>query len=110
MATGAQNFKSTSRYFGLDLRTWTSPTGRSIAYVSRRFIPQADQSTPIYQHSLSQGERLDQIAQTYFSDPEQFWRICDANSVMDPGELVATPGRQIVIAFATGAPRIRLDQ
>ena len=30
-------------------------------------------------------DRLDLVAYRYFGDPEQFWRICDANSDAAPG-------------------------
>jgi hypothetical protein len=28
-------------------------------------------------------------------DPEQFWRICDANNAMYPPDLVAEPGQRL---------------
>ena len=37
--------------------------------------------------SSPQGDRLDNIAARYLGDPEQFWRICDANGAMRPDEL-----------------------
>jgi hypothetical protein len=46
---------------------------------------------------VSQGERLDHIAFRYLADPEQFWRIADANTEMNAETLTASPGRQLVI-------------
>jgi hypothetical protein len=51
---------------------------------------------------VTQGERLDIIAATYLGDPEQFWRICDANNAMRPDELTETPGRQLRITLPEG--------
>jgi hypothetical protein len=48
-------------------------------------------------HQVQQGDRLDVLAYAYFGDPAQSWRICDANRAFDPDELVADPGRRLVI-------------
>jgi len=53
-------------------------------------------------HIVSQGERLDYIAHRFYRDPERFWRICDANRVMWPDDLVAEPGRTILIPLSEG--------
>ena len=33
------------------------------------------------------GDRLDNVSAQYLGDPEQFWRLCDANNAMEPEEL-----------------------
>jgi hypothetical protein len=38
----------------------------------------------------------------YLGDPEQFWRICDANDVLRPAELTDTPGVSVRIALPHG--------
>jgi hypothetical protein len=70
--------------------------------VRRRFIPAAEQLTVLQEHTLVQGERLDQLAARYFGDPELFWRLCDANGVMRPGELTEEVGRRIRITLPEG--------
>ncbi len=75
-------------------------TYREIKYVLRRFIPDPEAMTVIVEHSFNQGERLDNIAAQYLGDPTQFWRICDANGVMNPEELEEI-GRSIKIAITT---------
>ena len=40
------------------------------------------------------GDRLDLITARTLGDPEQFWRICDANDALDPDDL-AEPGRRL---------------
>jgi hypothetical protein len=68
--------------------------GRVIRYKRIRFIPQ---TRALGGHLVGAGERLDHIAYRYFRDPERFWRICDANHVLWPDDLIAQPGRTILI-------------
>jgi nucleoid-associated protein YgaU len=46
-----------------------------------------------------QGDRLDNLAARYLGDPEQFWKICDANNVLRPDELTEEIGRVVRIAL-----------
>jgi hypothetical protein len=55
--------------------------------VRRRIIPAASEHIALAQHTVQAGERLDLIASRYLGDSTQFWRICDANDVVRPGEL-----------------------
>ena len=50
---------------------------------------------------LHQGDRLDLISYRIYKDPEQFWRICDANLALLPEELTAEPGRRLLIPVPT---------
>ena len=45
--------------------------------------------------AVGQGDRLDLITARTLGDPEQFWRVCDANDAMDPRELTAETGRAL---------------
>jgi hypothetical protein len=95
-------FDPTSRYYGIETArlTVTDEDGQSrlIAYKRRRFIPPADGQTTLLEHTVSQGERLDQLTARYLGDPTQFWRVCDANNVLQPIELEAS-GRVVKIAL-----------
>jgi len=42
--------------------------------------------------TVSQGDRLDLITARTLGDPEQYWRICDANEAMNPPDLTDEPG------------------
>src|SRR5437016_9974200 len=96
-------FDPTSRYYNLEKVTLivTDSDGlpREIRYVKRRFIPSANGSTTLVEHTVTQGERLDNITARYLGDPTQFWRVCDANNVMEPNELTDTTGTRIKIAL-----------
>jgi hypothetical protein len=97
-------FPITSRYYNIALRKYEAPDGRSVAYVARRFVPPPERFTTIVEHVVSSGERLDQIAAQYIGDPEQFWRIADANNVIAPDDLTQPPGRRIRITLPEGIP------
>jgi len=53
--------------------------------------------TTLAEHAVTQAERLDNITARYLDDPEQFWRLCDANGAMHPDELTAEIGRRLRI-------------
>jgi hypothetical protein len=95
-------FPPTSRYAGVEIATLETPDGRTISHLRRRFLPPGDAFTLLQEHAVKEGERLDQISTTYLGDPEQFWRICDANEAMEPNELVSTPGNIIRITLPQG--------
>ncbi len=97
-------FAANSRYQGIETATLTTPDGRTIAYVRRRFIPQPGDLAQVQTHTVAQNDRLDVIAARYLADPELFWRICDANAAMRPEELVAAVGRVLRICLAAGIP------
>jgi hypothetical protein len=94
-------FAPSSRYAGIELAR-IEVAGRTIVYVRRRFAPQPEVFSPIGEHTVVGGERLDNIAALYFGDPELFWRICDANRAMRPKELTETPGRRLLITLPEG--------
>jgi hypothetical protein len=95
-------FEPTSRYYSIPTSTLTVTDSRDrpreIRYLWRRFIPSAESMTTLVEHTVTQGERLDNITARYLGDPTQFWRVCDANTVMRPEELEDI-GRVIKIAL-----------
>ncbi len=80
-------FLATSRYTNIATSTFTLPDGRIISYVQRRFLPDSETLTTLTEYQVTQGDRLDNITARYLGDPEQFWRICDANAIMQPTSL-----------------------
>jgi hypothetical protein len=97
-------FPPNSRYQGITTATLTRPDGRIVAYVRRRFVPPPEQFALLQEHTVVQGDRLDNITAKYLGDPEQFWRVCDANGVMRPEELTEFPGTRIRITLPQGIP------
>ncbi len=89
-------FSRTSRYRDVPDGICTDRTGRQIAYKRLRLIPSLQAQLT---HTVRDGERLDLLGLQYYNDPEQFWRICDANLALQPDDLVAVPGRRLLIAL-----------
>jgi hypothetical protein len=76
------------------------PTSRynevEIVKLSLRFLPDAAASIILAEHSVTEGDRLDNVTALYLGDPEQFWRVCDANNAMRPDDLMEI-GRRLLI-------------
>jgi len=99
-------FPPTSRYHGIDTTTMETVEAKTIVYLRRRFIPPPERFALLQEHTVTQGERLDNIAAQYLGDPEQFWRICDANAAMRPDELTETIGGRLRITLPEGIPGV----
>jgi hypothetical protein len=97
-------FPPTSRYYGIETVTMQAVDGRTVIYMRRRFVPSPDNFALLQYHTVTQGERLDNITAKYLNDPEQFWRLCDANGAMRPEELTETVGRKLRITLPEGLP------
>jgi hypothetical protein len=97
-------FSMGSRYYALPLLKWEVKDGSEVGYVSRRFLPSGNEFDLLLEHRVAEGERLDTITAQYLDDPEQFWRICDANEAMSPFELTDPVGRKIDITLPQGIP------
>jgi nucleoid-associated protein YgaU len=95
-------FTSTSRYYGMATETLTTANGTTIIYLTRRFLPSPDSFQLLQEHTVTQGERLDNIAAKFLGDPELFWRIADANGAMRPEDLVQTVGTILKITLPQG--------
>jgi hypothetical protein len=97
-------FSITSRYYGLATVTIERPDGEKIVYVRRRFVPPPERFELLQEHTVTEGERLDNITAQYLGEPEQFWRICDANGAIRPDELSETIGQRLRITLPEGIP------
>ena len=95
-------FTSTSRYYGIDTATLELPMGKTIVYVTRRLVPPPENFQLLQEHSVVQGDRLDNLAGQYLGEPTLFWRLCDANRAMRPDDLTATIGRVLKITLPQG--------
>jgi hypothetical protein len=94
-------FPVTSRYYSIEIAKFVAQDGQEVAYLRRRFLP----NTPVItqaEYSVTEGDRLDNITARYLGDPEQFWRLCDANNAMQPDELTDEIGRRLVIPLIQG--------
>jgi hypothetical protein len=96
-------FQPTSRYHDVETVKMTVRNSRGeprvVSYKRRRFVPSGAAITTLAEHTVAQGDRLDNLAARYVGDPEQFWRICDDNNVLRPEELTEEIGRTIKIGL-----------
>lgn len=96
-------FDRPSRYYNLEIVTLSTTDGDGatieIRYVRRRFIPSHAGAAVLAKHRVREGDRLDNIAARYLSDPRKFWLLCDANYVLQPDELTDSIGNVIEITM-----------
>ncbi len=83
-----------SRYEKSVIVEVTDASGKQVAAIATRITP----PTPAgFVHTVTDSDRLDLLAYHYYRNPEKFWLIGDANSDIDPLELIRRPGRPILI-------------
>ena len=97
-------FPTTSRYFRIETATYKMRNGETAVYVRRRFVPSPDRFQTLLEHTVTQHEGLDNITANYLGDPEQFWRVCDANNAIRPDELTERIGCKLRITLPEGIP------
>ncbi|MEV5986947.1 hypothetical protein AB0L85_18305 [Streptomyces sp. NPDC052051] len=100
---GSHPYPRTSRYHDAEIGVHRRADGTEVRYTKRRLLPPLGAETEA--HTVGAGERADLLAQRYLGDPGQWWRIADANPLLDPRELTDEAGRVIGIPLAGGFPR-----
>ena len=88
-------FQIDSRYAQLPTATVRLPNGQQVRYVRRRIVPPVAAHRVLATAPPEPGERLDLFAARTLGNPEQFWRICDANGVLDPFLALERPSLDI---------------
>jgi hypothetical protein len=97
-------FASNSRYYDTETTTLTKADGTTVAYLRRRIVPPPEDFALLYEYTVVQGDRLDNLAAKHIGDAEKFWQICDANTAMRPEELIETVGLTLRITLPEGIP------
>lgn len=100
----SSSFPPNSRYYGAAVKTLEQKNQEPIAYLKRRFVPPPENFSVMQQHTVVQGDRLDNLAAQYLGDPELYWRLCDANRAVRPAELTETAGTVVNITLPEGVP------
>jgi nucleoid-associated protein YgaU len=93
-----------SRYYGAAIEELTLVSGTPVKYLARRILPQPSIYAATATYVVTDGDRLDNLAQKFLGDPALYWVICDANGATDPDELTAQPGQTILIPVAASVP------
>jgi len=93
---------ASSRYTAVETAVLVRGGGTGVAYLRRRFVPDPSRFETLLEHPVTEGERLDNLTAAYLDDPEQFWRLCDANRAIRPTELTDELGESIRITLPEG--------
>lgn len=96
-------YPANSRYHGTPRALLELADGEKLPYLRRRFLPPAGRLPTLLEHTVNEGDRLDNLAAQYLGDPELAWRLCDANNVLHPREATQRPGEQVRISLADGS-------
>jgi hypothetical protein len=96
-------FVPQSRYHGVPLLLLQRRPGKpGVPYVGRRFIPAPHTMAIAAEHLVSAEDRPDVLGATYLGDALLYWRIADANAVIDPNELTDTLGQRVIVPQPLG--------
>lgn len=93
----SRTFSPSSRYANVPTRRYVAPDGREIVYVAARILPAPERLAPMTIHRVEQAERVDLLGARYYGDPEQYWRICDANRVDWPPQAGVQADERLVV-------------
>jgi hypothetical protein len=76
----------------------------TLAYLRRRLVPGPERFATLYTYRTVEGDRRDLVASTQLADPYLWWRVADANGVIDPTPMTEPPGRPLRITQAADVP------
>ena len=86
-----------SRLAGLPVAEYRLPDGTLVRYLRRRFTPPPEASPVLGTVAVAARDRLDLLADRAYGDPAAGWRLLDANGALWPPDLLAEPGRQLLL-------------
>jgi hypothetical protein len=101
--TNNGSFAPTSRYYKTAVNTYIDASGTAHSYVARRFLPPSTSFALVQEYTVIQGDRIDNLSAHFLGDPEQFWKLCDANDAMEPEALMEI-GHTLRITLPEGIP------
>jgi hypothetical protein len=108
-AVPSVSFPPTSRYLDVGVATYVRIPAPGeepvpIAYLRRRLVPPPERFALLYTYTCVEGDRRDAVAAQQLSDPELWWRLADANGVIDPQDMTSPVGRVLRITTAVNIP------
>lgn len=108
LAAGAvptTTFAPTSRYADVGVDTWDPGGERSpVPFLRRQLCPRPDLLALLYEVRVVEGDRRDVLAYRHLGDAELWWRLADANGVIDPRDVASPAGRRLRVTLAEGVP------
>ena len=67
-------------------------------------MPAPERFATLTTYTVRDGDRPDTVAASQLGDPLAYWRIADANAVLQPETLTDTPGKPVRITLPEGIP------
>ena len=103
------SFPPTSRYATVGVTAYSrvpapGEDAVSVAFLRRRLVPKPERFSVLYEYICVERDRRDLVAAVHLSDAELWWRMADANGVIDPATLTAPVGTRIRITTAENIP------
>jgi hypothetical protein len=103
LAAGAvptTTFPPTSRYADVGVDAWDPGNGvPPVPFLRRRLCPRAERFALLYEIGIRDGDRRDVLAARQLADAELWWRLADANGVVDPRDLTEPTGPRLRITL-----------
>ncbi len=102
-------FPPTSRYANVGVAAYARPPEpgeepRPIAFLRRRLVPRPDRFALLYEVTCVERDRRDLLAALHLADPELWWRLADANGIIDPAGMTEPVGRVLRVTLPEGVP------
>jgi len=98
-------FPPTSRYAEVGVDAWDPGDGTPpVPFLRRRLCPGPERFALLYEIRVAGGDRRDLIAARHLGEVALWWRLADANGVLDPRELTEVVGRRLRITLAEDVP------
>ena len=99
------SFPPSSRYADAAVDAWDPGDGRPpVPYLRRRLCPRPERFALLFEVRVVEGDRRDLLAARHLGDAELWWRLADANGVVDPRRLTDTVGRTVRVTLPEGVP------
>jgi hypothetical protein len=101
----ATAYPPNSRYASTPVITHDPGDGTPpMAHLARRLCPAPGRFSDIRVVVVVDTDRRDTLASSQLGDPELWWRLADANGVIDPRDLTSGVGRRIRVTTEVDIP------
>lgn len=103
------SFPPTSRYATVGVTTYAPAAAPGeeeipVAFLRRRLVPRPERFSLLYEYTCAERDRRDLVAARHLSDAELWWRLADANGVIDAATMTSPVGRVLRITTQVDIP------